>query len=154
MSALAGSCGECEFSVRRHCQTIFQSDWTIEDFHSVWEIQFLCILINTYYCQNFFKLFLFGVALGPLCWVQAFFSCREWGLLSSCGALASRRGGFSLQITGSRTCWLQSLQQMGSRANGPQKLWFVGLVVLWHMGSSQTRDWTRVPGTGRKILNH
>ena len=30
----------------------------------------------------------------------------------------------------------------------------MGLVALWHVGSSQTRARTRVPYTGRQILNH
>ena len=30
----------------------------------------------------------------------------------------------------------------------------MGLIALWHVGSSQTRDWTRVPCIGRWILNH
>ena len=29
-----------------------------------------------------------------------------------------------------------------------------GLVALWFMESSHTRDWTHVPHIGRKILNH
>ena len=30
----------------------------------------------------------------------------------------------------------------------------MGLVALWHGGSSQIRDWTHVPCPGRWILNH
>ena len=30
----------------------------------------------------------------------------------------------------------------------------MGLVALWHVGSSRTRARTRVPCTGRRILNH
>ena len=41
----------------------------------------------------------------------------------------------------------------GSRAQA-QKLWRMGLVALWHVGSSQTRDRTRVPCIGRRILKH
>ena len=33
-------------------------------------------------------------------------------------------------------------------------LWRVGLVALWHVESSWTRDWTRVPCIRRYILNH
>ena len=35
-----------------------------------------------------------------------------------------------------------------------QQLWLVGLIALWHVGSSQIRDQTRVPCIGRWILNH
>ena len=45
------------------------------------------ILLN-----NFIYLFL--VELGLCCCTQAFSSCDEWGLLSSCGACASLCGGF------------------------------------------------------------
>ena len=33
-------------------------------------------------------------------------------------------------------------------------LWRIGLVALWHVESSWTRDWTRVPCIGRYSLNH
>ena len=56
--------------------------------------------------RNFFFLFLFLMILFiylfiylRLCWVfaplQTFFTCGEWGLLSSCGAQASYCRGFS-----------------------------------------------------------
>ena len=35
-----------------------------------------------------------------------------------------------------------------------QDLWYTGLVALRHVGSSWTRDGTRVPCTGRQIINH
>ena len=35
-----------------------------------------------------------------------------------------------------------------------QYLWVTGLVAPWHVGSSQTRARTHVPGIGRQILNH
>ena len=35
-----------------------------------------------------------------------------------------------------------------------QKLWYMSLVDPWHVESSQTRDHTHVPCTGRQILNH
>ena len=37
-------------------------------------------------------------------------------------------------------------------AGGLWSTW--ALVALWHVESSQTRDWTRVPCLGRQILNH
>ena len=33
-------------------------------------------------------------------------------------------------------------------------MWCTGLVALWHVGSSQTRDRIHVPCIGRRILNH
>ena len=35
-----------------------------------------------------------------------------------------------------------------------QYLWYTGLVALQHVGSSWTRDGTRVPCTGRQIINY
>ena len=85
--------------------------------------------------------YLFSLAvLGLRCCVWAFSGCSERGLLSSCGAQASR-GGFSRCRT----------QALGSRA---QWLWRTGFVAPWHVGSSQTRDRTHVPCLGRWILNH
>ena len=90
---------------------------------------FFCIHITyidpTYFTFYLYKLFiqLINGCLGPslLCW--AFSSCDKWGLFSSSGALASRCDG--------------------SRA-GFQWVQYMGLVALWHKGSSQTRDWTCV----------
>ena len=58
--------------------------------------------------------------------------------LSGCSAWALGPTGFS-------SC--------GSRAQA-QQLWCTGLVGPWHVGSSRTRDRTRVPCIGRRILNH
>ena len=62
---------------------------------------------------------------------------------SSCGMQASHCSGFScyraqaLRCVGC-SCWLR-----GSRAQ-TQELWHQGLVALWHVGSSPTRDQTHV----------
>ena len=42
---------------------------------------------------------------------------------------------------------------MGSRVNGLQELWLMGLVAPRYVGSSQTRDLTHVPCVGSWILN-
>ena len=55
--------------------------------------------------------------------------------------------GFSLQ-------WLLWLQSRGSRVHRLQQLWHTGLVALQHVGSSWTRDQTRVHCIGMWILNH
>ena len=62
--------------------------------------------------------------------------------------MGSRRVGFSSCGTRARQLWLT-----GSRAQA-QYLWCTGLVALRHVGSSQTGARTRVPCTGRRILNH
>ena len=101
------------------------------------------------------KLFLsfFLVALGLRCWMQAFSSCRRWGLLFT-------------SLHGFLIPWLLLLQSTGSRHAafsgcgswtldpGTQWLWLMGLVSWVHVGSSQTRDLTLVPCIGRRILIH
>ena len=71
--------------------------------------------------------------LGLWCWAWAFSSCSEQGLLFVWCM------GFSLQ-------WLLLLLTTGSR--------HMGLVVPWHVGSSQTRDRTCVPCISMWIVNH
>ena len=80
-----------------------------------------------------YLIYLFLTVLGLCCCSQAFSSCHEQGLLSSCGALASSLWGFSC----------------GAQAPGSQ-----GLVALKHVGFSQTKDQTRVSCIVRRILNH
>ena len=70
---------------------------------------------------------------------------QQAGLLSSCGAWASNCGGFSSR--GAQACRLQQLQLLGSRAQA-QKL-CTSLVALCCVGSSWTRDRTRVSCIGR-----
>ena len=63
----------------------------------------------------FFKnkfLYLFVAELGLCCCAQAFSSCCEWDLLSSCGARASQFSGFS-------RCRAQALS-MGFSSSGTQ----------------------------------
>ena len=71
--------------------------------------------------------YIFLAALGLCCYVWAFSSCREQGLLSGYSVWASHCGGFSfLRITSCRPL--------------AQQLWHMGLVAPWHVGSSRTRD--------------
>ena len=70
-------------------------------------------------------------------------------------------GYSSLRCMGVPLQWLLLLQSTGSRCMGfsscgvqAQQLWCTGLVALWHVGSSQTRDWMHVPCIGRQIPNH
>ena len=73
------------------------------------------------------------------------FSLRWLLLLWSTG---SRHTGFSSCNMQAQQLWLT-----GSRAQA-QQLWHTGLVAPWHVRSSRTRARTRVPCTGRRILNH
>ena len=43
---------------------------------------------------------------------------------------------------------------LNSCSTWTRHLWCPGLVALWHVGSSWTRDWAPVPCIGRWILNH
>ena len=85
--------------------------------------------------------YLFLAALGLCCCAQAFSSCSEQRLLSSCSVWGLCRGSFSCCGTWVLEPGLQLLQLTGS-------------VTLRHVGSSQIRDPTGVPYNGRPILNH
>ena len=105
-------------------------------------------------------MYLFLAALGLRCCAWAFSSCGEQGLrfvavggfslrwLLLLQSTGSRRTGFSSRGTRAQQLWL-----LGSRAQA-QQLWRMGLVALWHVGSSRTRARTHVPYIGRRILNH
>ena len=92
--------------------------------------------------RGFFKIYLYVLAIvGLHCCTLAFSSCREWGLLFSCGTQASHCSGFSC-------CGGQTLGMLASVVVA------YGLVALQHVGYSQTRDGTCVPCIGRQILYH
>ena len=55
---------------------------------------YILSFIVCFFFKSFIYLIVSGYA-GLHCCVQAFSSCDEWELLSSCGAQASRLGGFS-----------------------------------------------------------
>ena len=102
--------------------------------------------INTQHFKCFI-IYLFLAVLGLHCCWWAFSSCSEQGLRSSCGARASHCGGFS--------CFrAQALGPVGSVV-AKHRLSSCGnrsLVAPWPVGSSQTRDQTRVSCIGRPIL--
>ena len=76
--------------------------------------------------------------------VQALSSRGKRGLLSGPGA-PHRRGSSLVLGRGLLLAGLLLLQSEGSRACGLQWLWPVGLVALWHVDSSPTRDRTHAP---------
>ena len=72
------------------------------------------------------------------------------GGFSYCRARALGHVGFRSCSTGA-----QQLQLLSSRAQAQQlRLRCRGLVALWYVGSSRTRDQTCDPYAGRRILNH
>ena len=88
-------------------------------------------------------------ALGLCCFVQAFPSYRELGLLSSCSLWASHCSDFSCC-----RAWALGLIGFSSCSTWAKKLWFTSLVAPQHVKSSWTRDGSHVPCTGRQILMH
>ena len=91
------------------------------------------------------------VALGPsICGTRAlehtgFGSCGAWAQQLRC--VGSRAHNLQqLWHVGFSSCdtWAQWLWLTGSRAQA-QQLWRMGLVALWHVGSSRTRARTCVP---------
>ena len=124
-------------------------------------------------------IYTFG-CVGSLLLHVGFLQLRRAGAALCCGAWASHCGGFSccraralgawasvvgacrLQSAGSvvvahclSSCGSQALEhRLSSCGTRAQQLWHTGLVAPWHVGSSWTRARTRVPCTGRRILNH
>ena len=99
--------------------------------------------MSVYFLKNFYLfiyLFVFGC-------VGSQFLCESFLQLWQAGATL-QRGARASHYRGLSCC----------RAQAPvaqaQQLWLTGLVAPWHVGSSQTRARTRVPCTGRQILNH
>ena len=101
----------------------------------------------------FVCLFVCLAVLGLRCFAWAFSSCGKRGLFFAVvrwllTAVASLVAEHRLQVRRLQQLWLA-----GSRAQA-QQLWCTGLAAPRHMGSSRTRDQTRVPCIGRQILNH
>ena len=101
------------------------------------EFTYLCILLL--------------VALGLHCCAGFSLVVASMGPRSSCGAWASRGGGYTW--CAAWALGAQKLQLPGSKAQARQ-LWFMGPAVPWHVGSSQIRDWTHVSCIGRWIPIH
>ena len=117
-------------------------------------------MLSPYLCLFFFYINLF---------ILFIYFWLHWVFVAGCGlSLVAESGGYcSLRCAGFSLWWLLFLQSTGSR-HGFQQLWLVGsraqaqqlwrtrFVVqqLWHVGSSLTRDRTRVPCIGRWILSH
>ena len=81
-------------------------------------------------------------------WVFYFWLCWAFAAAHRFSLIAASRGSSVTEpeYTGSRNAGFRSLQLWA------QYLWHTGLVTLWRVGSSRTRDQTRVPW--RWILNH
>ena len=101
-------------------------------------VSYLIFYINVYWLilggffgKFIYFIYLFLAVLRLCCRAPTFSSYGERGYSSLCCT------GFSLQR-------LLLLWSTGSRHEG--------LVAPWHVGSSRTRDWTRVPCIGRRIL--
>ena len=105
-----------------------------------------------------FFFYFFWAALGLCFCVWAFSSCGKQGLLFIvvCRLLiASLVVEHGLQEHRLQQLWHTGsvVVACGSRAQA-QQLWRTGLLAPRHVGSSLTRARTRVPCTGRRILNH
>ena len=106
------------------------------------------VLLWLFFCyfQGFYFCLLFGCAGS---WLLLRLSLVESGrFLTSCGAWASLRGGFS-------RCGLRALGRacFSSCSSWAQQC-CIGLVSPWLVWSSRTRDQTRVSCIGRQILIH
>ena len=93
-------------------------------------------------------------------WLRwAFVAAHGLSLVAASGGYSSLRwADFSLWwplLLGARALgvWASVVVVAGSEAQA-QQLWCTSSVTLQHVGSSRTRDGTRVPCIGRRIPNH
>ena len=94
-------------------------------------------------------------ALGFHC-CAAFLYVGRAGATLHCGAWASHCSGFSCCGAQARALGVQTsvVVACGLWSTGSVAVVHEGLVAPLHVGSSWTRDRTRVPCIGRQILNH
>ena len=106
--------------------------------------QLHAFFFNIFFFLNFFKIYLLFIYL-CLCWSS--FLCEGSPQLRQVGATLHR---------GARASHYRGLSHCGAQApdEQAQQSWLTGPVAPRHVGSSQTRAWTRVPRIGRQILNH
>ena len=96
-------------------------------------LEFFCFLgkfgVVFFFLPDLLFIYSFLAALHLHCYVQTFSSCSEWGLLFPlvCGLLVAAAS---------------LVAEHGLKASGPQYLWRVGVVAVWHVGSSWTWDQT------------
>ena len=101
--------------------------------------------IENFHLCAFFKTIIYLFIYFWLCWVPV--SVPGFSLVAvSGGHSSSRCAGLSLS-------WPLLLRSTGSRRAGSVTVAH-GPIAPRHVGSSQTRAWTRVPCIGRRILNH
>ena len=110
-----------------------------------WQDSIVSKLLTVYLLRPVFFLFLrfiylFLAAL-VLCYCENFSLLAVSGAALSCDTWASHYSRFSC-------CGAQPLECIGF------KLWCMGLVATRHVGSSRSRNWTRVSWIGRRLLNH
>ena len=113
------------------------------------------------FLKNLFILFTYFWLHWVFVLCTGFLQLRRAGTPLRCSARASHCSGFSCcgaWALGARASVViaHGLSSCGSQASRAQaqQLWCMGLVALQHVGSSRTRDRTRVPCIGRRILNH
>ena len=99
-------------------------------------------------CAVSVGIFFFFCSAGFLVVERAFFTCSEWGLLSTCGVRASHYGGFScfgawtlehrLSSCGTWTLWLTSMWDLpGSGVELCLLHWQADSLPLSHQGSPE-----------------
>ena len=91
--------------------------------------------------------------MGFYLFIYLFFAACGLSLVEASKGYSSFQWLLLLQSTGSRHASFSScsLQALECRLSGCGCL---GLLDLWHVGSSQTRDWTGVPCIAKQIFNH
>ena len=112
-------------------------------------------MVLFFFFSHFINLFTFG-CIGFSLLRELFSGYGKQGPLSSCNAQASHDGfcrcrAQALADFSSCSMWSQYLQLPGSRAQA-QQLWYMGLAVTQHVGSSRIRDPPHICCIGSQIL--
>ena len=99
-------------------------------------------------------LFIYLLAVLDLRCCMGFSLVAASGGYSSCGAPTSPCSGLSCLWAWAQGC--PGLRSRGPRSLGHRLclLWYMDLLALQHMASSQIRNWTHVSCTGQWILYH
>ena len=106
-------------------------------------------------------------ALQQFSFLLSFYKLKKTNYFWLCWVSAAAQASLQLPCVGFSCCWAWALGcpgfstcstwaqawLLGSRAQA-QQLWCRGSAAPWHVGSSRTRDQTRVSCIGRQILYH
>ena len=115
-------------------------------------IELYC-LISKYFRISYVSFFSFFFFFNFIIYLFNFWLCWVSVSVQGLSLVAASGGHSSLRCAGLSLLCLFCCGAQAPDAQA-QQLWPMGLVALWHVGSSRTRARTRVPCIGRQTLNH